>query len=143
MGKNKSKTRRKIHKKIVKSITVNIDKLITLAELGLGASRPLNKEKRDWINKLAKQSEPLNPILVAPIKDTGYYVLCDGWHRVQAAKKMKDKEINALIIPIKSGLGLAKANKILRDIDQEQNYALGVSGLINNWAFYKAMDIET
>ena len=47
MGKNKSKTRRKIHKKIVKSITVNIDKLITLAELGLGASRPLNKEKRD------------------------------------------------------------------------------------------------
>ncbi len=143
MGKNKSKTRRKIHKKIVKSITVNIDKLITLAELGLGASRPLNKEKRDWINKLAKQSEPLNPILVAPIKDTGYYVLCDGWHRVQAAKKMKDKEINALIIPIKSGLGLAKANKILRDIDQEQNYALGVSGLINNWAFYKAMDIAT
>ena len=143
MGKNKSKTRRKIHKKIVKSITVNIDKLITLAELGLGASRPLNKEKRDWINKLAKQSEPLNPILVAPIKDTGYYVLCDGWHRVQAAKKMKDKEIDALIIPIKSGLGLAKANKILRDIDQEQNYALGVSGLINNWAFYKAMDLET
>ena len=143
MGKNKSKTRRKIHKKIVKSITVNIDKLITLAELGLGASRPLNKEKRDWINKLAKQPEKLNPILVAPIKDTGYYVLCDGWHRVQAAKKMKDKEIDALIIPIKSGLGLAKANKILRDIDQEQNYALGVSGLINNWAFYKAMDLET
>ena len=143
MGKNKSKTRRKIHKKIVKSITVNIDKLITLAELGLGASRPFSKEKRDWIKKLAKQSEPLNPILVAPIKDTGYYVLCDGWHRVQAAKKMKDKEIDALIIPIKSGLGLAKANKILRDIDQEQNYALGVSGLINNWAFYKAMDIET
>ena len=56
---------------------------------------------------------------------------------------MKDKEIDALIIPIKSGLGLAKANKILRDIDQEQNYALGVSGLINDWAFYKAMDIET
>ena len=103
----------------------------------------MNKEKRDWINKLAKQSEKLNPILVAPIKDTGYYVLCDGWHRVQAAKKMKDKEIDALIIPIKSGLGLAKANKILRDIDQEQNYALGVSGLINNWAFYKAMDLET
>ena len=143
MGKNKSKTRRKIHKKLVKSITVDIDKLITLAELGLGASRPLNKEKRDWINKLTKQSEKLNPILVAPIKDTGYYVLCDGWHRVQAAKKMKDKEIDALIIPIKSGLGLAKANKILRDIDQEQNYELGVSGLINNWAFYKAMDLET
>jgi ABC-type Zn2+ transport system substrate-binding protein/surface adhesin len=81
MGKNKSKTRRKIHKKLVKSITVDIDKLITLAELGLGASRPLNKEKRDWINKLAKQSEKLNPILVAPIKDTGYYVLCDGWHK--------------------------------------------------------------
>ena len=142
MGKDKRKTVRKIHKKIVKRIQVKIDKLITLAELGLGAERPLNKEKRDWIKKLTKQSEPLNPILVAPIKDTGYYVLCDGWHRVQAAKKMKDDQIMALIIPIKSGLGLAKANKILRDIDQEQNYNLGVSGLINSWAFYKLMEIE-
>ena len=127
----------------LKRIFVPIDKLVTMAELGLGAVRPLNKEKRGWIKKLVKQSEPFDPILVTPIKDSGYYLLTDGWHRVQAAKKMKDKEIDALIIPIKSGLGLAKANKILRDIDQEQNYALGVSGLINNWAFYKAMDLET
>ena len=142
MGKNKRKTIRKVHKKIIKPIHVKIDKLITLAELGLGVERPLNKEKRDWVNKLAKQSEPLNPILVAPIKDTGYYVLCDGWHRVQATKKIKEDSIDALIIPIKSGLGLAKVNKILRDIDQEQKYALGVSGLINNWAFDKLMEIE-
>ena len=121
---------------------VPIEKLVTLAELGLGVERPLNAEKRKWIAKLAREGSD-QPILVTAIKDSGYYVLADGWHRVQAAKKMKDKEIDALIIPIKSGLGLAKANKILRDIDQEQNYALGVSGLINNWAFYKAMDLET
>ena len=126
----------------LKSIDVSIDKLITLAELGLGAERPLNKEKREWIKKLTKQKEPLDPILVSPIKDTGYYILCDGWHRVQAAKKMKDTEILALSIPVKAGLGLAKANKILRDVDQEQKYKLGVSGLINTWAFDKCMEIE-
>ena len=126
----------------LKSIDVSIDKLITLAELGLGADRPLNKEKREWIKKLTKQKEPLDPILVSPIKDTGYYILCDGWHRVQAAKKMKDTEILALTIPVKAGLGLAKANKILRDVDQEQKYKLGVSGLINTWAFDKCMEIE-
>lgn len=126
----------------LKSIDVSIDKLITLAELGLGAERPLNKEKREWIKKLTKQKEPLDPILVSPIKDTGYYILCDGWHRVQAAKKMKDTEILALTIPVKAGLGLAKANKILRDVDQEQKYKLGVSGLINTWAFDKCMEIE-
>ena len=134
MGKNKRKTIRKVHKKIIKPIHVKIDKLITLAELGLGVERPLNKEKRDWINKLSKQSEPLNPILVAPIKDTGYYVLCDGWHRVQATKKMKEDSIDALIIPIKSGLGLAKANKILRDVDRDSKFKLKVSSLINDWA---------
>ena len=55
----------------LKSIDVSIDKLITLAKLGLGAERPLNKEKREWIKKLTKQKEPLDPILVSPIKDTG------------------------------------------------------------------------
>ena len=55
---------------------------------------------------------------------------------------MKDTEILALTIPVKAGLGLAKANKILRDVDQEQKYKLGVSGLINTWAFDKCMEIE-
>ena len=142
MGKNKSKTGRKVHKKLVEVVTVEIDKLVTMAELGLGAERPLNKEKREWIQKLTRSKEPLNPILVSPIKDSGYYVLCDGWHRVQAAKKMKEKEMTALIVPVKAGLGLAKANKILRDIDQEQEYNLGVSGIINNWAFDKLMELE-
>ena len=57
-------------------------------------------------------------------------------------KKMKEKEMTALIVPVKAGLGLAKANKILRDIDQEQEYNLGVSGIINNWAFDKLMELE-
>ena len=71
----------------LKRTSVPIDKLVTMAEMGLGAVRPLNKEKRAWINKLKKQSEPLDPILVTPIKDSGYYLLTDGWHRVRPQKQ--------------------------------------------------------
>ena len=117
----------------MKVIKVEIKKLVTMAELGLGAERPLNKEKRYWIKKLTKNKKQ-KPILVSPIKDSGYYVLCDGWHRVQAIKKQKKNTINAIIIPIKSGLQLARANKILRDADKDSKYKLKVSGLINDWA---------
>ena len=108
----------------LKKAHVPIDKLVTMAELGLGAVRPLNKEKRGWINKLKKQSEPFNPILVTPIKDSGYYLLTDGWHRVQAAKAMKEKDIEALMLPADVGLSMAKANKILRDIDRDYDFKL-------------------
>ena len=121
----------------VKRISVPIDKLVTMAEMGLGAVRPLNKEKRAWINKLKKQSEPFDPILVTPIKDSGYYLLTDGWHRVQAAKAMKEKEIEALPLPADIGLNMAKANKILRDIDREYGFKLKCSDIIGQWAFYK------
>ena len=121
----------------LKRIQVPIDKLVTMAELGLGAVRPLNKEKRGWINKLKKQSEPLDPILVTPIKDSGYYLLTDGWHRVQAAKAMKEKEIEALTLPADIGMSMAKANKILRDIDREYGFKLKCSDIIGQWAFYK------
>ena len=121
----------------LKRITVPIDKLVTMAEMGLGAVRPLNKEKRGWINKLKKQSEPFDPILVTPIKDSGYYLLTDGWHRVQAAKAMKEKEIEALPLPADIGLSMAKANKILRDIDREYGFKLKCSDIIGQWAFYK------
>ena len=117
----------------MKAIKVEIKKLVTMAELGLGAERPLNKEKRYWIKKLTKNKKQ-KPILVSPIKDSGYYVLCDGWHRVQAIKKQKKNTINAIVIPIKSGLQLARANKILRDADKDSKYKLKVSGLINDWA---------
>lgn len=117
----------------MKAIKVEIKKLVTMAELGLGAERPLNKEKRYWIKKLTKHKKQ-KPILVSPIKDSGYYVLCDGWHRVQAIKKQKKNTINAIVIPIKSGLQLARANKILRDADKDSKYKLKVSGLINDWA---------
>ena len=99
----------------LKRTLVPIDKLVTMAEMGLGAVRPLNKEKRAWINKL-KKDELFDPILVTPIKDSGYYLLTDGWHRVQAAKALKHKEIEALTIPADIGLSMAKANKILRDL---------------------------
>ena len=121
----------------LKRITVPIDKLVTMAELCLGAVRPLNKEKRGWINKLKKQSEPFDPILVTPIKDSGYYLLTDGWHRVQAAKAMKEKEIEALPLPADIGLSMAKVNKILRDIDREYGFKLKCSDIVGQWAFYK------
>ena len=120
----------------LKRIFVPIDKLVTMAELGLGAVRPLNKEKRGWINKLKKQSEPFDPILVTPIKDSGYYLLTDGWHRVQAAKAMKEKEIEALPLPADIGMSMAKANKILRDIDREYGFKLKCSDIIGQWAFF-------
>ena len=107
-----------------------------MAELGLGKERPLNKEKRAWIRKLKKQHEPLDPILVTPIKDSGYYLLTDGWHRVQAAKAMKEKEIEAIPIPADVGLSMAKANKILRAIDREYGHKLKCSDIIGQWAFY-------
>ena len=88
----------------MKAIKVEIKKLVTMAELGLGAERPLNKEKRYWIKKLAKN------------------------------KKQKKNTIDAIVIPIKSGLQLARANKILRDADKDSKYKLKVSGLINDWA---------
>ena len=115
---------------------VPIDKLVTMAEMGLGAERPLNKEKRGWIAKLVRD-ELWDPILVTPIKDSGFYLLTDGWHRVQAAKKLKQKEIEALPIPADIGLSMAKANKILRDIDREYGFKLKCSDIIGQWAFYK------
>tara|TARA_B100001996_G_scaffold361774_1_gene328783 strand:+ start:658 stop:1041 length:384 start_codon:yes stop_codon:yes gene_type:complete len=120
----------------LKRIQVPIDKLVTMAEMGLGVERPLNKEKRGWINKLKKQSEPFDPILVTPIKDSGYYLLTDGWHRVQAAKAMKEKEIEALPLPADIGMSMAKANKILRDIDREYGFKLKCSDIIGQWAFF-------
>ena len=121
----------------VKRISVPIDKLVTMAEMGLGAVRPLNKEKKAWINKLKKQDEAFDPILVTPIKDSGYYLLTDGWHRVQAAKGMKEKDIDALSLPADVGLSMAKANKILRDIDRDYGFKLKCSDIIGQWAFYK------
>ena len=120
----------------LKRTHVPIDRLVTMAELGLGKERPLNKEKRAWIRKLKKQAGPLDPILVTPIKDSGYYLLTDGWHRVQAAKAMKEKEIEAIPIPADIGLSMAKANKILRDIDREYGHKLKCSDIIGQWAFY-------
>ena len=121
----------------IKRISVPIDKLVTMAEMGLGAVRPLNKEKRSWINKLKKQNEAFDPILVTPIKDSGYYLLTDGWHRVQAAKAMKEKEIDALPLPADIGLSMSKANKILRDIDRDYGFKLKCSDIIGQWAFYQ------
>ncbi len=122
----------------IKKIKVDIDKLVTMAELGLGAVRPLNKEKRTWINKLKKEGV-WDPILVTPIKDSGYYLLTDGWHRVQAATALKKKTMNALQLPANAGLSMAKANKILRDIDREFGFKLDCSNIIGHWAMMQTL----
>ena len=117
----------------MKAIKVEIKKLVTMADIGLGVERPLNKEKRNWIKGLTKIKKQ-KPILVSPIKDSGYYILLDGWHRVQALKKQRKKTALAIKVPVAQGLQLAKANKILRDVDRESKFKLKVSGLINDWA---------
>ena len=117
----------------MKSIIIDVKKIVTLAEIGLGAERPLNKEKRYWIKKLSKQKKQ-KPILVSQIKDSNYYILCDGWHRLLAVLKQKKRIIRGIPIPIKAGIQLARANKILRDVDKEFNYKLKVAGIINDWA---------
>jgi len=122
----------------LKKIKIEIDKLVTMAEMGLGAVRPLNKEKKGWIAKLKKEGE-WDPILVTPIKDSGYYLLTDGWHRVQAAKGLKRKTINAIPMPANVGLSMAKANKILRDIDREFGFNLNCSDIIGHWAMMQSL----
>ena len=117
----------------MKPIKVDIKKLVTMADIGLGVERPLNREKRTWIKGLTK-NKTQKPILVAPIKDSGYFILLDGWHRVQALKKQRKKTALAIKVPVAQGLQLAKANKILRDVDRESKFKLKVSGLINDWA---------
>ena len=109
-----------------------------MAEMGLGVVRPLNKEKRGWIKKLKKDGV-WDPILVTPIKDSGYYLLTDGWHRVQAAKTLKRKTINALQLPADAGLSMAKANKILRDIDRQYGFKLYCSDIIGHWAMMQTL----
>ena len=118
---------------MTKAIKVEIKKLVTMADIGLGVERPLNKEKKAWIKSLTK-IKTQKPILVAPIKDSGYYILLDGWHRVQALKKQKKTTAVAIRVPVAQGLQLAKANKILRDVDRDSKFKLKVSGLINDWA---------
>ena len=49
-------------------------------------------------------------------------------------KKQKKKTAIAIKIPVAQGLQLAKANKILRDVDRDSKFKLKVSGLINDWA---------
>ena len=122
----------------LKKIKVEIDRLVTMAEMGLGAVRPLNREKSGWIAKLKKEGA-WDPILVTPIKDSGYYLLTDGWHRVQAAKGLKRKTINAIPMPANVGLSMAKANKILRDIDREFGFKLNCSGIIRHWAMMQSL----
>ena len=122
----------------LKKIKVDIDKLVTMAEMGLGVVRPLNREKSGWIAKLKKEGA-WDPILVTPIKDSGYYLLTDGWHRVQAAKGLKRKTINAIPMPANVGLSMAKANKILRDIDREFGFKLNCSDIIGHWAMMQSL----
>jgi len=47
--------------------------------------------------------------------------------------------MNALQLPANAGLSMAKANKILRDIDREFKYNLHCSDIIGHWAMMQTL----
>ncbi len=49
---------------------------------------------------------------------------------------MKEKEIDALPLPADIGISMAKANKILRDIDRDYGFRLKCSDLPQQWATF-------
>ena len=75
-------------------IEVDVDKVLTMSDLGVSVDS-MSKPKQDHIARLVENGK-WYPIVVTPIKDTGYYLLADGWHRLQAAKQ-KQKEKKAKI----------------------------------------------
>ena len=90
----------------VKKIQIQIEKVVTMDEMGVSLEH-VDKEKRDWIEKL-KKDDSWDPILVTPIKDSGYYLLADGWHRLQAIKELGKNTIEALELPVNEGLSMGK-----------------------------------
>ena len=76
----------------LKKIKVEISKLVTMAEMGLGAVRPLNKEKSGWIAKLKKEGA-WDPILVTPIKDSRL-LPADRWMAQSTGRKRTEEENN-------------------------------------------------
>ena len=63
-----------------------------MAELGLGAVRPLNKEKRTWIAKLKKEGA-WDPILVTPIKDQ-WILFVNRWLAQSTGRNSTQKKNN-------------------------------------------------
>ena len=47
--------------------------------------------------------------------------------------------MNALQLPANAGLSMAKANKILRDIDREFGFKLDCSNIIGHWAMMQTL----
>jgi uncharacterized ParB-like nuclease family protein len=87
-------------------VEVDIDKVVTLSDLGV-TIESMSQPKQDHIARLVENGK-WYPIVVTPIKDSGYYLLADGWHRLQAAKQKKMQKIKAINLPANEGLYLGK-----------------------------------
>ena len=87
-------------------IEVDVDKVLTMSDLGVSVDS-MTKPKKDHIARLVENGK-WYPIVITPIKDSGYYLLADGWHRLQAAKQKQMKKIKAINLPADEGLHLGK-----------------------------------
>ncbi len=89
-----------------KPIEVAVDKIVVMSDMGVGVES-MAKPKQDHIDRLIEKKK-WYPIVITPIKDSGYYILADGWHRLQAAKKLGMKTMKAFNLSAEEGLTLGK-----------------------------------
>jgi len=108
-----------------------------MAEMGLGAERPLNKEKnmdRKVKEKRCVGSYPGNTNKGFGILSVNRW-LAQGTGRKRTEEEDDKRNTNAGQL----GLSMAKANKILRDIDREFGFKLNCSDIIGHWAMMQSL----
>ena len=102
-----------------KPIEVAVDKIVVMSDMGVGVES-MAKPKQDHIDRLIKKKK-WYPIVITPIKDSGYYILADGWHRLQAAKKLGMKTMKAFNLSAEEGLTLGKFFVLGEEMFREGN----------------------
>ena len=102
-----------------KPIEVAVDKIVVMSDMGVGVES-MAKPKQDHIDRLIEKKK-WYPIVITPIKDSGYYILADGWHRLQAAKKSGMKTMKAFNLSAEEGLTLGKFFVLGEEMFREGN----------------------
>ena len=102
-----------------KPIEVAVDKIVVMSDMGVGVES-MAKPKQDHIDRLIEKKK-WYPIVITPIKDSGYYILADGWHRLQAAKKLGMKTMKAFNLSAEEGLTLGKFFVLGEEMFREGN----------------------
>jgi len=90
-----------------------------MSDMGVGVES-MAKPKQDHIDRLIEKKK-WYPIVITPIKDSGYYILADGWHRLQAAKKLGMKTMKAFNLSAEEGLTLGKFFVLGEEMFREGN----------------------